>query len=115
MGARHIQPPEKAEHDFAFAGFLTCAHDGTVTSELQQGKYITIAARRGKGKCSPYMREQDVSERFGELLKDIYVSDALRSSIVNTPQAESGQEESVRRARISGLQQRLSALRSRMD
>jgi small-conductance mechanosensitive channel len=37
------------------------------------------------------------------------------TTIVDTLQAESGQAESVRRERISGAQQRLSALRSRMD
>jgi hypothetical protein len=71
--------PKYRKHQFAFASFLTCAHDGfTVTSELQKGKYICYRRPQGRGKCSlPYMREQDVSKRLGELLKGIYVPETI--------------------------------------
>ena len=63
------------KHVFAFAGLLKCAHDGcTVTAELQKGKYVYYRCSHGRGKCSlPYMREQEVSDRMGEVLKGIYV------------------------------------------
>jgi site-specific DNA recombinase len=109
--------PKYRKHQFAFASFLTCAHDGcTVTSELQKGKYIYYRCSQGRGKCSlPYMREQDVSERLGELLKGIYVPETIAQSIVGSLQADSARAESDRQQRISGIQQRLAALRSRMD
>jgi site-specific DNA recombinase len=109
--------PKYRKHQFAFASLLTCAHDGcTVTSELQKGKYIYYRCSQGRGKCSlPYMREQDVSERLGELLKGIYVPETIAQSIVGSLQADSARAESDRQQRISGIQQRLAALRSRMD
>jgi site-specific DNA recombinase len=109
--------PKYRKHQFAFASLLTCAHDGcTVTSELQKGKYIYYRCSQGRGKCSlPYMREQDVSERLGELLKGIYVPETIAQSIVGALQADSARAESDRQQRISGIQQRLAALRSRMD
>lgn len=67
--------PKHRKHNFAFAGPLTCAHDDcTVTAELQKGKYIYYPCSQGRGKCPlPYMREQDLSDRLGEVLKAIYV------------------------------------------
>ena len=63
--------PKYRKHNFAFAGLLRCAHDGcTVTTELQKNRYIYYRCSQGRGKCSlPYMREQDVSDHLGELLK----------------------------------------------
>ena len=61
------------------------------------------------------MREQDVSDRLGELLKGIYVPETIARTIVGSLQAESARAESDRQQRISGIQQRLKALRTRMD
>jgi DNA invertase Pin-like site-specific DNA recombinase len=71
--------PKYRKHNFAFAGLLTCAHDDcTVTAELQKAKYVYYPCSQGHGKCSlPYMREQDVSDRMGQLLKDIYVPETV--------------------------------------
>jgi site-specific DNA recombinase len=109
--------PKYRKHDFAFAGLLLCAHDGcTVTCELQKGKYVYYRCSHGRGKCSlPYMREQDVSERLGELLKGIYVPETIAQSIVNSLQADGEQAESARQQRMNAIQQRLAALRARMD
>src|ERR1700758_375162 len=43
--------PKYRRHDFAFAGLLTCAHDGcTVTTELQKRKYVYYRCSHGRGK-----------------------------------------------------------------
>jgi len=109
--------PKYRKHDFAFAGLLTCAYDGcTVTSELRKGKYIYYRCSHGRGKCSlPYMREQDVSEHLGELLKGIYVPETISKKIVDSLQADSARAESERQQHITSIQQRLAALRTRMD
>lgn len=67
------------KHAFPFAGLLKCAHDGcTVTAELQKSKYVYYRCSHGRGKCLlPYMREQEVSDRMGELLKGIYVPERV--------------------------------------
>jgi site-specific DNA recombinase len=105
------------KHQFAFAGLLCCAHDGcTVTAELQKRKYIYYRCSHGRGKCSlPYMREQDVSDRLGELLKNIYVPENIAQTIVDSLNADSERTEANRQQYIAGVQQRLAALRTRMD
>ncbi len=109
--------PKYRKHNFAFAGLLRCAFDGcTVTSELQKGKYVYYRCSHGRGKCSlPYMREQDISDRMGELLKGIYVPETVAHKIIGSLQGDSARAEAERQQRISGAQHRLAALRARMD
>jgi hypothetical protein len=61
------------------------------------------------------MREQEVSDRMGELLKDIYVPEMVAHTIVDSLQSDSADAEAERQKRIAGTQQRLAALRARMD
>jgi site-specific DNA recombinase len=109
--------PKHRKHACAFAGLLRCAHDGcTVTAELQKGKYVYYRCSHGCGKCSlPYMREQEVSDRMGELLKGIYVPETIAHTIVDSLQSDSTRAEAERQKRIAGTQQRIAALSARMD
>lgn len=115
LAGRHKLKHRK--HVFAFAGLLRCAHDGcTVTAELQKRKYVYYRCSHGRGKCPlPYMREQDVSDRLGELLKHIYMPETVAHSIVASLQADSARNEMERQQRMTGLKQRLATLRARMD
>ena len=108
--------PRVRKHDFAFAGLLRCSYDGCmVTTELQKGRYIYYRCSQSRGKCVlPYMREQDVSERLGEVLKNIYVPETVAHSIVNTLQAERERSEAQRGEQAISLQQRLALIRARM-
>ena len=105
------------KHFFAFAGLLRCALDGcTVTAELQKGKYIYYRCSHGRGKCPlPYMREQDISDRMGELLKHIYVPETIAHAIVDSLQSDGAHAEAERQKRIAATEQRLAAIRTRMD
>ena len=109
--------PKYRKHSFAFAGLLRCAHDGcTVTTELQKGQYIYYRCSQGRGKCSlPYMREQDVSDRLGELLKSIYVPETVAQAIVSSLNADIYQSEVRRKEQVAAIQQRLAMVRTRMD
>jgi len=109
--------PKHRKHAFAFAGLLRCAHDGcTVTAELQKSKYVYYRCSHGRGKCSlPYMREQEVSDRMGGLLKGIYVPETVAHTIVDSLQSDSADAEVERQKRVAGTEQRLAALRARMD
>jgi hypothetical protein len=93
--------PKYRKHNLAFAGFLTCAHDNcTVTTKLQKGKYVYYRCSHGRGKCSlPYMREQDLSDRMGDLLKDVYVPETVARTIVDSLQADSARAEAARQQR----------------
>ena len=109
--------PKYRKHNFAFAGLLTCAHDGcTVTTELQKGKYVYYRCSHGRGRCAlPYMREQDVSDRLGGLLKQIYVPETIARTVVDSLHADLTRSEQKRQEQVSTLGQRLAALRTRMD
>jgi site-specific DNA recombinase len=109
--------PKHRKHAFAFAGLLRCAHDGcTVTAELQKGKYVYYRCSHGRGKCSlPYMREQEVSDRLGDLLKGIYVPETIAQTIVDSLQSDSARAETERQTRMAATQQRIAALHGRMD
>jgi site-specific DNA recombinase len=109
--------PKYRKHDFAFAGLLTCVHDGcTVTAERKKGKYVYYRCSHGRGTCPlPYTREEADSDRMGELLKGIYVPETVARTIVDSLQADSARAEAKRQQRIAGVQQRLATLRARMD
>src|SRR5262249_8879826 len=82
--------PKYRRHHFAFGGLLRCAHDGCVgTAELEKGKFVFYRWSHGRGACAlPYMREGEVSDRLGELLKGIYVPEAIARQIVGSLGAE---------------------------
>jgi site-specific DNA recombinase len=105
------------KHNFAFAGLLRCAHDGcTVTTELQKGRYVYYRCSHGRGKCSlPYMREQGLSDHLGDLLKGIYVPEGIAEQIVGSLERDRERSETQRQERLLGIQQRLAAVRTRMD
>jgi site-specific DNA recombinase len=109
--------PKYRKHNFAFAGLLTCAHDGcTVTTELQKGRYVYYRCSHGRGKCElPYMREQDVSDWLGELLKQINVPETIARTVVDSLQADLSRSEQKRQEEMAALRQRLAAVRTRMD
>jgi hypothetical protein len=109
--------PKYRKHEFAFAGLLSCAHDGcTVTTELQKGRYIYYRCSHGRGKCAlPYMREQDVAVRLGQVLKDIYVPEGVAAQIVGSLNTDLDRSERERKANLAALHQRLEAIRTRMD
>ncbi len=109
--------PKYRKHEFAFAGLLRCAHDGcTVTTELQKKKYVYYRCSHGRGKCVlPYMQEAKISDQLGELLKAITVPEHVALAIVNSIEHDQGSAEAERLRRLSDAQQRLSALRTRMD
>ena len=109
--------PKHRKHAFAFAGLLKCAHDGcTVTAERQKGKYVYYRCSHGRGKCSlPYMREQDVSDRMGDVLKDICVPEEVTDTIVASLDSDRARADSERQKRMEATKQRLAVLRTRMD
>ena len=109
--------PKYRKHEFAFAGLLRCVHDGcAVTTELQKGRYIYYRCSHGRGKCAlPYMREEDVANRLGEVLKDIRVPEGIAARIVGSLSADLDRSERDRKTNLAALQQRLAAIRTRMD
>jgi len=61
------------------------------------------------------MREQDVSDRMGKVLKDIYVPETVAETIVSSLDSDRARADSERQKRMEATQQRLAVLRTRMD
>ena len=108
---------KRRKHDFAFAGLLSCAHDGcTITTELHKGKYIYYRCSYGRGRCDlPYMPESRLSDQLGSILKNIYVPEHVVSAIVQSMSGDQARAQEQRAAQITSAQQRLATLRTRMD
>ena len=58
---------------------LTCAHDNcTVTAELKKNKYVYYRCSGYRGKCDlPRFREQEIAERLGDILKNMYIPEEV--------------------------------------
>jgi site-specific DNA recombinase len=114
--ASHNKPKYK-KHEFAFAGLLTCAHDGcTVTTEMQKGKYIYYRCSHGRGKCSlPYVREEVLADQLAGVLKGIHIPDDALAQLVRSFDQDRAGGELKRRQALGTLKQRLSEIRERLD
>lgn len=61
------------------------------------------------------MREADLSDRLGELMREIYVPSTIAEKIVDSLQASAKRSEAERLKQVSGLWQQLATIRTRMD
>jgi site-specific DNA recombinase len=109
--------PKYGKQEIAFRGLLTCARDKcTMTAELKKRKYVYYRCTGARGKCdTPRFREQEISYKLGEILKGIHIPDpvlAMLQESLNRDQQRSRNEAAANRA---GLEQRLAAVRRRMD
>jgi site-specific DNA recombinase len=109
--------PRYRKHDFAFSGLLNCAYDDcVVTAELKKQKYIYYHCTGYKGKCAlPYMREEELGQQLGQVLKDIHVPDEVIVQIENSLTQNLTSFQSEKKQQRERLQQRLSGVRHRID
>ena len=110
--------PKQRHHEFAFAGgLLRRAYDDClITAEIKKQRYIYYHCTGEQGKCElPHFREQELSQRLGGILKDIYVPESVVADIQESLVTEKVSRANRLRAEETRLQQRLSAIRTRMD
>jgi site-specific DNA recombinase len=109
--------PRYQKHDIAFRGLLTCAHDDcTVTAELKKGKYVYYRCSGYRGKCElPRFREEEVSNRLGEILKNIHIPDDVLKRIQESLKTEQIRMRNVSAQQQQKLEQRLASVRDLMD
>ena len=109
--------PRQQKHEFAFSGLLTCAFDEcAVTAEIKKGKYVYYHCTGYRGKCDlPYMREEALGERLGQILKNIYVPDDILRQLQESLKQDSKKIQEEVAAQRTRLEQRLSAVRRRME
>jgi len=96
---------------------LRCGYDDClITAEVKKQRYIYYCCTFGRGKCDlPYFREEDLSHRLSGILKDIYVPDFVVSDIQQSLATEKNSRADRSRTEGARLQQRLTAIRNRMD
>jgi site-specific DNA recombinase len=109
--------PRYRKHNFAFAGLLNCAYDNcVVTAELKKQKYIYYHCTGYKGKCAlPYMREEELGQQLGQVLQDIYIPDDVLIQLENSLTENLSTFHTEKKQQRERLQQRLSAVRHRID
>jgi site-specific DNA recombinase len=109
--------PRYSKRDVAFRGLMTCANDGCqLTGDVQKGKYVYYRCTGYHGKCDlPRFREEDISDRLGEPLKDLQVPPVVVSQIVAMLGEDQKQAAGKANAERVRLQSRLTAVRKRMD
>ena len=109
--------PRYQKHDFAFRGLLTCAYDHCpVTAEIKKAKYIYYRCSGSRGKCElPYFREEELGNRLGQILKDIYIPGHVLSQLTKSLLTDKGHQATLKQEQEQRLQQRLASVRNRLD
>ena len=87
------KPLYRDNHDFAYAGLMTCAKCGcAITAEIKKGKYVYYHCTGGKGKCEQkkiYIPESIIEKQFDEAVRVVslaqehidYIKKGLRESL----------------------------------
>jgi DNA invertase Pin-like site-specific DNA recombinase len=109
--------PKYRRHEFAFGGLLRCAYDDCmVTAELKKARYIYYRCTGFRGKCElPYFREEVLADRLAQVLKNIHIPDPILTQLEKSLLTDKGRDEAIRKQQGERLQQRLSAVRRRLD
>jgi site-specific DNA recombinase len=90
--------PRYRTHDFPYRGLLTCAYDNCkVTAEIKKGKYTYYRCTQFRGKCElPYMREEELGDRLGRILRDIHIPDNILAQLQESLLSDKSREEEIR-------------------
>lgn len=109
--------PKYSKQEIAFRGLMTCAHDSCMlTGDVQKKKYVYYRCTGNRGKCAlPRFKEEVLSQRLGELLKDLQVPPAIVEQILATLREDQNQAENSQKKEKARLESRLISIRKRMD
>jgi len=70
----------------------------------------------GAPKCAlPYMREEELGDRLGQILKDIYIPDEILGQLEQFLLQDKGRAEAQTKAESERLKQRLAQVRGRTE
>jgi len=109
--------PKYRKHEFAFRGLLRCAYDNClVTAESKKNRYTYYRCTGYRGKCElPYFREEELGDRLGQILKDIYIPDEALAQLAKSLLTDKGRQEQLQKQQRERLQQRLTSVHHRLD
>jgi site-specific DNA recombinase len=100
---------KERQHQFPFKGLLTCGHCGcAITAEQhikKSGKrYVYYRCTGFKKNCAePYMREEVLSEKFGEILKLIQINEEILGWIIEALKESNKEEKEYHQGIVSSL------------
>jgi site-specific DNA recombinase len=87
-----------------------------VTGEIKKARYIYYRCAGYRGPCGlPYFREEVLADRLGQILRNIHIPDEILSQLERSLLSDKTHQEAQRREQEARLQQRLAAVRRRMD
>jgi site-specific DNA recombinase len=87
-----------------------------VTAEIKTQKYTYYRCTGSRGKRElPYFREEELGDRFGQILKDIRIPDGIVSQLSKFLLSGKGCETTIKQNQEQRLQQRLASVRNRLD
>jgi site-specific DNA recombinase len=103
--------------EFPYRGLLTCAYDNCmITAEIKKNRYTYYRCTGYRGKCAlPYLREEALSDRLGQILRDIHIPDRILDQLQKSLIEDSGREDMLRQQQTEKLNDRLALVLRRMD
>ena len=104
-------------HEFAFKGLLRCGKCGcAIVGEVKKSKYIYYHCTSARGKCNqPYIREEQLSDALGEVLRSIEVMPNMVQEIVDAVRSYHAKEQEFTESEQNRLQMRQEGLQRRLD
>ena len=117
LDGRKANPKRKPKRDFAFTGLIRCGHCGcSMVAEIKKGRYIYYHCSRAKGKCpEPYTREEELDERFAELLDCLRFDDEVLAWVSAALRVSHGDEKQHHEEAIHRIQAEYDRLQDRID
>lgn len=86
------------------------------SGDVQKEKYVYYRCTGNRGKCDlPRFREEALSDRLGEPLKDLQVPSEVVAQIVDALHKDQEQTENQLSADRTRLESRLTGIRNRID
>ena len=102
---------------FAYAGLVSCGHCGcAMPAEIKKEKYIYYHCTGQKGDCGePYVREEVLTEAFGQALKVIALPGPAMDWLVSALRKSHGDQQQFHVDSIKRLEEECARLQRRLD
>ena len=117
LDGRQASGRKMRKHSFAYSGLLNCGHCGcAMVGEIKKGKYVYYHCTGYRGKCpEPYVREEEMSKQFSQLLGQFRFDDALLEWVKNALRDSHAVERREQQEAVERLVDTRQRLQSRID
>ena len=117
LDGRHASGRKMRKHSFAYSGLLNCGHCGcAMVGEIKKSKYVYYHCTGYRGKCpEPYVREEEISKQFSQLLGQFRFDDAILEWVKNALRESHAVERQEQAEAVERLVDTRQRLQSRID